>query len=71
MFYKKNKITTINLIELFKIISIKKEKKMRPTYNPSKIKHKRTHGFFARMSSANGQNVISRRRQKGRKKLTA
>lgn len=44
---------------------------MKPTYNPSKIKHKRTHGFFARMATPNGQNVISRRRKKGRKKLTA
>lgn len=44
---------------------------MKPTYNPSKIKHKRTHGFFARMNSTTGQNLISRRRKKGRKKLTA
>lgn len=44
---------------------------MRPTYNPSKIKRKRTHGFFARMNSVTGQNVVNRRRAKGRKKLTA
>ncbi|MGL5268618.1 MAG: 50S ribosomal protein L34 [Spiroplasma sp.] len=44
---------------------------MKPTYNPSKIKRKKTHGFFARMKSATGQNLISRRRKKGRKKLTA
>lgn len=44
---------------------------MKPTYNPSKIKHKRTHGFFARMSSSTGQNVVNRRRRKGRKNLTA
>lgn len=44
---------------------------MRPTYNPSKIKRKKTHGFFARMETPTGQNVISRRRKKGRKKLTA
>lgn len=44
---------------------------MKPTYNPSKNKRKKTHGFFARMSSPTGQNLITRRRKKGRKKLTA
>ncbi|MEM1282126.1 MAG: 50S ribosomal protein L34 [Chlamydiota bacterium] len=43
---------------------------MKRTYQPSKIRRARTHGFRARMKTASGRKIINNRRREGRKQLT-
>ena len=39
------------------------------TYQPHRKRRLRTHGFRARMKTANGQKVLNNRRRKGRRRL--
>lgn len=44
---------------------------MKQTFQPKKRQTQKAHGFRARMASTTGRKVLSARRAKGRKKISA
>ncbi len=44
---------------------------MKRTYQPKKRQRSKEHGFRKRMKTKSGRNILKKRRQKGRTKLSA
>ena len=64
-------LSEVNLNFYDKVSCVITNKPMKRTYQPNKRRRAKKHGFFNRMFTRSGRNILKRRRAKKRTKLSA